>query len=1069
MEQLISFLQRGNGLGLFPGAEEGIDPVGFVIFHHPVVTHALVPDLHVVSLHGLHTGDHGGDHRIGHHCLHTVHNALLVYLGVDAAEVQNVIEGVGVAEIVAVEVVLGHAAGVLGIGEGQAHAFQREIGELPAGKAPLLARAQVVGLAPEAFGHPVLADVGHADAAFDGGGPFQHVVGRLVEDDRFLARALGAGILAGLADGHPVFEAALKDLELAEHLADSIVVVYRGVDGVAAAAHLDRVLAVAGLGHGAHIDKVDVVGVGLVLDGLDDGHCGADVGAQRLFRIFVGGRGDHGPDMQHVVGAGHAAADAVKVPHVAPDHFQEGMGHLLDQGAVFVAGAGQHPYLEARGPGQQLFDGLLPHGAGASGDKDGLGAPGDVGDKSRVVHAQGSVKGFPGGVHSPAGSGSVAQGDVTDAQLPAGVFQFGTIPLAAADGQHGPVAGIFHPRAVLFADDLARLNGGDFHLGHRGDARLVDVLGDADLAGGAQVGAKFLHHFQVGDGAALFSKELGHLHAHHAAANDHHLAGHAGLAGQHVMAVGHMGQVGAGNVGDQRFGADAVEHHVGFDAADEFGRYRRVQPDVHAHLLHLAAHIHHGVGHFLLAGGLAGQHELAAQGSGSLTQNGVMALLLQDAGRLHTGDAAARDEHRLGRVGLFHGGGALGLPADGGVAQAGDVGHVQVGKTVQAALIAAHAAVNILYPAFLALVAEVRVGQLGTAHDHQIHLVRFQDVLRLLGVVDAPHADGEHTGLFADAGGVVHVEATGQVQGRHLVLACRRDHVAAGNVQHVHSGLARHLAEGNGVLDGHAVFQAVVVGVDAHEQGHILWHGGPDGPDALQREPGTVFQAAAVLVGAVVDTARQEGVWQIVVGAVELDAVKPGSHSPGGSLAVAVHDLVDHAFVDAGDLEPGSQFHLAGQQDHGGLVHAHGQAALPQLDARLAPRGVDGVGELLHTGDVLVITQGQEHFGGAQVVDAGDLHDVQRAAALGTGHMVVDVGLVDESVLGEPGAHGRQDDTVFQRQSLDGDGRKQFWVHSMPPLRNFSHHTMDHTGSYINIRIFILQKGFICTTKTGFL
>ena len=565
----------------------------------------------------------------------------------------------------------------------------------------------------------------------------------------------------------------------------------------------------------------------------------------------------------------------------------------------------------------------------------------------------------------------------------------------------------------------------------------VDALGDADLAGRAKICAELLHHFQIGHGAALLCQQLGYLHAHHAAADDHHLAGGLDLTGQNVMAVGNVCALCAGDLRDEGRCADAVEHGCGLEFLDELRGDRGVQTDVHAHPLHLRSHALDGCLHLLLAGRLACQHELTAQCIGSLAQDGVMPLLLQGTGSLQACNTAACNQDGLGAPGGLHSSGALSLAADGGVAQAGDVGHIQVGKAIQTALIAAHAAVDILYPALFALVAEIRVCQLGTAHDYHIHLVGFQNVLGLLGVVDAAHADGQHPGTLADAGGVVHVETAGQIQRRHLVLAGGGNDVAAGNIQHIHTGILCPVAEGDGILYGQTGFaKAVVLCVDAHEQGHPLRDGGADGADALQREAGAVLQTAAVLVGAVVQTIRQEGVGQIVVGTVELDAVEPGSHRAGSSLAVAVHHLGDHFPADAGNGKAGCQLGIAGKQDHSRLVHTHSQPALPQLDARLAALGVDGISQLLQLGDVLVLCNREEHFGGAEGVDGRDLHDIQSTAAPCAGNMVCNVLLIYKTILGKAGAHGRHDDAVAQSHVLDGDGREQLVEHKQPPFES---------------------------------
>ena len=127
---------------------------------------------------------------------------------------------------------------------------------------------------------------------------------------------------------------------------------------------------------------------------------------------------------------------------------------------------------------------------------------------------------------------------------------------------------------------------------------------------------------------------------------------------------------------------------------------------------------------------------------------------------------------------------------------------------------------------------------------------------------------------------------------------------------------------------------------------------------------------------------------------------------------------------------------VAGKQNHGRLIHAHGHAALPQLDARLAALGMDGVGQFLQLGDVLILCDGEEHLGCAERVDGGDLHDIQSTAAPCAGDMVCNVLFVYKTILSETGAHGRHEDAVAQGHVLDGDGCEQFVEHKQPPFES---------------------------------
>ena len=95
---------------------------------------------------------------------------------------------------------------------------------------------------------------------------------------------------------------------------------------------------------------------------------------------------------------------------------------------------------------------------------------------------------------------------------------------------------------------------------------------------------------------------------------------------------------------------------------------------------------------------------------------------------------------------------------------------------------------------------------------------------------------------------------------------------------------------------------------------------------------------------------------QVVVGAVEFDAVVPGLDAARGGLAVAVDDLVDLLDGDAGDGEA-VDGHLVGDEDLGRRVHGDRDGALPELDARAPALTVDGVDQALMSLDEAILCQ----------------------------------------------------------------------------------------------------------------
>ena len=183
------------------------------------------------------------------------------------------------------------------------------------------------------------------------------------------------------------------------------------------------------------------------------------------------------------------------------------------------------------------------------------------------------------------------------------------------------------------------------------------------------------------------------------------------------------------------------------------------------------------------------------------------------------------------------------------------MGHIQIGKAVIAALVAAHTGYDVLSFSRFCLVAEFRIRQLSPADNHHIHLVFFQDLLRQLRRIDSAHADRQHTCFFSDICRIVNVEAAGQIKGRHLIFQCRRYNISSGDIQDIHSCFLCPFTELGHLFYGQSVFQIIIMGINPHENRHILRDCTADGADGLQRETRPVFQGSAIFVRPMVDSA----------------------------------------------------------------------------------------------------------------------------------------------------------------------------------------------------------------------
>ena len=285
------------------------------------------------------------------------------------------------------------------------------------------------------------------------------------------------------------------------------------------------------------------------------------------------------------------------------------------------------------------------------------------------------------------------------------------------------------------------------------------------------------------------------------------------------------------------------------------------------------------------------------------------------------------------------------------------------------------------------------------------------------GLLVCPDRDGQTVGLLIVQGKVLDVgvhaltahalhHGSAHLAGQQAVLAVILEVTAGeGGAVDVHAG---------GVQTHHMVCGGLGAKGGAKALGKV---GVPAGTHDDLAGEGNALQAADQTV----DARRAV---QIIGG-----GLAHAGNFRGGPAAVG-----DHFLADAGNGKARGQLGVAGKQDHSRLVHTYSQTALPQLDASLAALGMDGIGQFLQLGDVLVLCDGEEHLGRAEGVDGRYLHDIQSAAAPCAGDMVCNVLVVYKTILGKAGAHGRHDDAVAQRHVLDGNGRKQLVEHKQPPF-----------------------------------
>ena len=141
-------------------------------------------------------------------------------------------------------------------------------------------------------------------------------------------------------------------------------------DRVAGSCPVDRSVSVAGLGNGADINNLDLVLVGLSLNGVNYVLSSGGVGLNGSRRIIVSRRRDHSADMENIIGTLNALENIVIFLQVAPDDLNAGIIKVICEFlSVFLTVAKKQDYVKLIFFLVKLFEACPAHMAGSAGEK----------------------------------------------------------------------------------------------------------------------------------------------------------------------------------------------------------------------------------------------------------------------------------------------------------------------------------------------------------------------------------------------------------------------------------------------------------------------------------------------------------------------------------------------------------------------------------------------------------------------------------------------------------------------------------------------------------------------------
>ena len=300
------------------------------------------------------------------------HHLLEVCLHGDVgSEVQILLELIRVSIPLTVEVAEDEPVGIKELlGGADAESAEEQLFELEVGESVFLTAADVVELSPEVLGNVGLADVCKKAAGILNSCPLKHAVYRNMEHD-------GVDVLedvgikdTGLTKRYPMLKTGLGENALGDGLAYRIVIVDADFNRVTGSCPMDRSVSVARLSNGADVNDLDVVLVGLSLNGVNYVLSSGGVGLNGLCRIIVSRRRDHSADMKNIIRTLNALEDIVIFLQVAPDDLNAGIIKVICEFlSVFLTVAKKQDYVKLIFFAVKLFEACPAHMAGSAGEK----------------------------------------------------------------------------------------------------------------------------------------------------------------------------------------------------------------------------------------------------------------------------------------------------------------------------------------------------------------------------------------------------------------------------------------------------------------------------------------------------------------------------------------------------------------------------------------------------------------------------------------------------------------------------------------------------------------------------
>ena len=387
----------------------------------------------------------------------------------------------------------------------------------------------------------------------------------------------------------------------------------------------------------------------------------------------------------------------------------------------------------------------------------------------------------------------------------------------------------------------------------------------------------------------------------------------------------------------------------------------------------------------------------AAQPGSRLRQGDAVAPQRRHPRRLHAGRAAAHHQHvlrrRRGRQILAEGQ----LAARDHVHRAGDASRHQ---PAEATLVAADARPDLVAAPLQRLADDVRVGDVGAGHADHVGVAAGDGVVHILQRSEPAGDEARDAVLGHPRHRHAHVQfVAGVLMHGADDLGAGRPRGAVGDVEEIYQVLLQHPR--NDLL----VFLDIeparrVVRPDPQAKGVFRADHGPHGAQRLHQQPHAVLEAAAILVGTVVELLGNELLEQEVVGRMHLDAVEPALDRATRRLGEGVDDLGDLV------LRHGVRGHAGQRVDQDfrcrpGLRPGRPLQVTHMVDLREHPHAVrlHRLHQFLIARDDVVAPGVHGH--GTGPVHAGGFGQRQADAALGPGFMVGD------QIVGQIGAEVR--------------------------------------------------------------